>query len=97
MKLGGFWILCVDFAGMCVTFFKPVVVKAPPGMKCQGWCEGQTATLTTQCGHCFCELCIEKGRKVWAACPSCKSPLPRKWAMPLKYGMISNYVLGCVL
>lgn len=95
-KLGGLWILSVDFSYACKQFFKSCLLKAPPGLICQN-CEKSPAVFFTQCGHVFCKECIERGRKVEAACPFCKSHIPRKWTMPFKYGALSGIVMFCTL
>lgn len=95
IKLGGLWILCVDFSNMCTRFFKAVLLRAPAGALCEGCHDGVTkAELSTQCGHSFCVKCIDKGRAVSAACPICGSPIPRKWSTEYH---VSLYVMLCIL
>lgn len=95
MKLGGLWILCVDFSNMCTRFFKAVLLRAPDGSLCEGCADGSTkAELSTQCGHSFCVKCIDKGRAVSAACPVCGAPIPRKWSTEYH---VSLYVMLCIL
>lgn len=114
-KIGCLWILCVDFAKMCSSFFRAVFLRAPYGVKCE-LCLQQIkkknekddvdsesllnscplADFTTQCGHSFCKKCIEKARKVDAACPICHFHIPRKWTMPFKFGTLSNLVISCI-
>ena len=94
-KISGFWVLCVDFHVVCQQFFSSSLIRAPDGLKCEN-CD-ETAIFYTQCGHVFCRECIERARKVEAACPVCKTHIPRKWTMPFKYGAISGIVMFCTL
>ena len=95
-KIGGLWVLCVDYHFACQQFFSSALVRAPENLKCQN-CHEETAVFFTQCGHVFCRDCIERARKVEAACPVCKTHIPRKWTMPFKYGTILGIVMFCTL
>lgn len=95
VKIIGLWIMCVDFSGMCTCFFNAVLLRCPPNTKCESCKDDTPAKLTTQCGHSFCKKCIEKGRTVMAACPVCKSPIPRAWSMdPMR---ITIYIMVCII
>jgi hypothetical protein len=97
VKCGGFLLLCWDYAEMCEGFFKSVLLRAPPGARCQRCANGAPARVTTQCGHSFCMACIDRRRQVEGACPVCRRRIPRKWVLPLKDGTISWYVMMCML
>lgn len=96
-KIAGLWILCSDISNSCKSFFATVLLKMPGTCKCQN-CKRETESAKiTQCGHVLCMDCIERGRKVSAACVICNSSFPRKWTMPFRYGTLPDLALFCIL
>ena len=96
-KVVGFWILCADFSSACKSFFLAVLLRVEGENECE-FCKTTTQTaMMTQCGHVLCMKCIDRGRKVSAACPVCNSLIPRKWTSPFKFGIITDLLLACII
>lgn len=96
-KIVGLWILCSDISNACKSFFAAVFLRMPETCQCQS-CKIKTDyAMVTQCGHVLCMNCIERGRKVSAACVICNAAIPRKWTMPFRYGTLPDAALFCIL
>ena len=96
-KVVGFWILCSDLSNACKTFFASVLLRVEGENECECCKETTNSAMMTQCGHVLCMKCIDRGRKVSAACPICHSQIPRKWTSPFKYGTITDTILVCII
>lgn len=95
-KIGGFWILCSDLSSLCSQFFQALYFNAPIEKQCQV-CFRNSNIIFTQCSHFLCKSCIDRSRKVSAACPICRSPISRKWTLPFSKGILPTVAFFLIL